>query len=136
MKRDMETIRALLLQVEEKTYLNLPVPVGLFDLESYTPDEVIYHLIIMEELGLIKGEKIIGPLSGEIDQYGPVGPEGIVGFSVERLTAKGHDFLDAARNETIWKKAKTTLAEKGATVSLAVLQTLLTALLKNELGLS
>lgn len=46
----------------------------------------------------------------------------------------GHDFLDAARNEKIWKKAMKTVGEKGGTVTLGVLTQLLSTLVKHEFG--
>ncbi len=44
-----------------------------------------------------------------------------VGVALDRLTMSGHDFLDAARNEKIWKKAMKTVGEKGGAVTLWVL---------------
>ena len=40
------------------------------------------------------------------------------------LTMKGHDFLDATRNETVWKKVKETVSAKGGGIPFAVLQSL------------
>ena len=44
-----------------------------------------------------------------------------VGVTLDRLTMAGHDFLEAAKNEKIWKKAMKTVGEKGGTVTLGVL---------------
>lgn len=57
-----------------------------------------------------------------------------VGVTLDRLTMAGHDFLDAARNEKIWKKAMKTVGEKGGAVTLGVLTQLLGALVKHEFG--
>lgn len=57
------------------------------------------------------------------------------GVALDRLTMTGHDFLEAARNEKIWKKAMKTVGEKGGTVTLGVLTQLLGTLVKHEFGL-
>ncbi|MGL5832455.1 MAG: DUF2513 domain-containing protein [Waterburya sp.] len=57
------------------------------------------------------------------------------GVALDRLTMAGHDFLDAARNEKIWKKAMKTVGEEGGKVTLGVLTQLLGAYVKHEFGL-
>jgi hypothetical protein len=42
-----------------------------------------------------------------------------------RLTWKGHEFLDAARNDTIWKKTIGHMKKAGVAVTLPVLEDLL-----------
>jgi hypothetical protein len=37
---------------------------------------------------------------------------------VSRLTWEGHEFLDAARDEKRWKKAMSTVKEKGGTITI------------------
>ena len=51
------------------------------------------------------------------------------------LTWQGHDFLDAARDNTLWNKAKKHLGSKVASVTFEVLKTLLVSYSKQELGL-
>lgn len=46
----------------------------------------------------------------------------------------GHDFIDTARDENQWKKAMTTVNEKGA-VTIGVLIQILSALMKQSFGL-
>lgn len=116
MKRDMELIRLLLLQVEEGK-----PPAAL---ESYSEEKTVYNSALLIEKGLVKGairKNRIGI---------PVGTKSI------SLTWEGHDFLDAARNEKIWKKATAFLKSKGLEASIDLMKQLLVQFTKSELGIS
>jgi hypothetical protein len=52
------------------------------------------------------------------------------------LTWAGHEFADATRDETRWKKAMGMVQEKSGSVTLSVLTELLKHLMKSALGLS
>ena len=111
----MDIIRLLLLQAEGEA----PAP----DLSAYTDEQKLYHSALIIEAGLAHGE-VITDGNGQ--------PSGTV---ILRLTWKGHEFLDAARNETIWKKAVEKTKKAGIQVTMAVLEDLLKKLLKEPLGL-
>jgi hypothetical protein len=114
MKRDMELIRLILLDVEgdEKP-----------DLSGYTEEQQVYHMALLIEAEMIKGAV------GE-DQVGyPKFASAI------RLTWQGHEFLDAARNPSIWKKSIEKLKSAGASLPLPVIQEMLISLLKKQVGL-
>lgn len=51
------------------------------------------------------------------------------------LTWSGHEFLEAARNDTIWKKAGEQIKKSGVDVTLSLLQEILKQLAKQSLGL-
>ena len=51
------------------------------------------------------------------------------------MTWEGHEFADAARDETRWKKAMGIVEEKGGAVTLDVLKELLLHLARMGLGL-
>jgi hypothetical protein len=51
------------------------------------------------------------------------------------LTWAGHEFLDAARNNSVWNKAKSAIVEKGGAVSFEILKAYLTARGRELLGL-
>lgn len=55
------------------------------------------------------------------------------GAAIDRLTMQGHDFLEAARNDTVWNKAKHAATKVGG-VSIDVFKDLLLVLLKAELA--
>jgi SOS-response transcriptional repressor LexA len=82
MKRDMDLIRTILLQIEEA-----PPNVNRIKLKLDGPsqDEVTEHLRLLIESGLIEAI--------------PFQSNGKERFLPKRLTWKGHEFLDAARND-------------------------------------
>ncbi len=115
MKRDMNLIRLLLLETEGED----PKP----DLSTYTEDQQVYHSALLIEAGLIDGHIIPNA-------------KGLPASTIRlKLTWAGHEFLDAARNDTIWKKAGERIEKSGVTITISLLQELLKQLLKQSLGL-
>jgi len=115
MKRDMDLIRLLLLATEGEE----PKP----DLSGYTEAQLVYHSALLIEAKLVHGSSI-EDANGEIRTT-----------ITARLTWAGHEFLDAARNDTIWKQATDKLKQAGVQVTVSVLQELLKKLLKEAVGL-
>ncbi|GAB4377365.1 MAG: hypothetical protein Kow00121_26570 [Elainellaceae cyanobacterium] len=62
-------------------------------------------------------------------------PAGPVGVAIDRLTMTGHDFIEAAQNEGIWKQAMTMVNDKGGAITVGVLVQILSALVKKQFGL-
>jgi hypothetical protein len=54
---------------------------------------------------------------------------------ITSLTWQGHEFAEAARDETRWKKAMGMVADKGGSITLAVLQQLLISLMRGTFNL-
>ena len=106
MKRNMELVRGLLLLAEadgdnEKLCA------------EYGNDVVAGHVAIMKDAGLVEA-------AVALNSYGkPCACE------ILRLTWKGHEFLDNARNDTVWNKVVTRVKDTVATVSFDVLAELL-----------
>jgi hypothetical protein len=119
MKRDMELIRKLLLEVEERDYVVVPNKRG----QKY--ELIVHHLLLLCEAQLIAGIVVIECDGGQLVCQ-------IV--SKPRLTWAGHEFLDAARDDSIWKQAKKIIAPLGG-VPIAVATAILTDLVKEKLGL-
>lgn len=94
MKRDADLIRTILLEVEAN-----PDPQSWIDPEpaGYTPEQISYHIMLMDQAGLIEGwdRSAIG----------------IFRWSARNLTWKGHEVVEAARSEEAWAKTKSTLAQ-------------------------
>ena len=111
MKRDMDLIREILLQVEEAPADGHGVSLKL---PEYDPKVVNYHVRLLAEADLIKARTTDHTT---YTSYRPL-----------RLTWTGHEFLDAARNERLWSKVKDLLKCKVGPVPLEVLQTVLTEL--------
>jgi hypothetical protein len=116
MKRDMNLIRLLLLETEGVE----PMP----DLSAYTEEQRVYHSALLIEAGLVHGETVLDG-SGQ--------PAGTI---ILRPTWAGHEFLDAARSDTIWHKAGEQIKKSGVDVTLSLLQEILKQLAKQSLGLT
>jgi hypothetical protein len=114
MKRDMNLIRLLLLRMEDEQEI---------DLSNYSEEQKIYHSALLVEAGLIDG--VIAT-----DQQGY--PSGVVSI---RLTWKGHDFLDAARSDSVWKKVTDSMRSKGLSLTFDLLKELLSITLRHEIGM-
>ncbi|MEM6424288.1 MAG: DUF2513 domain-containing protein, partial [Cyanobacteria bacterium P01_D01_bin.128] len=85
----MELIRHLLFKIEE---LEPPYELRDIQIENYSQLEIDYHLNLMLQANLIQGK--------EFSTAQHKVPE----VTVRNLTWAGHDFLDAARSDTVWKK--------------------------------
>ena len=53
---------------------------------------------------------------------------------VYRLTNSGHDFIEAIRDEGIWNRTKQQIADTGGNVTLEIIKTLATGLLKKKIS--
>lgn len=98
MQRDMELVRKILFKIEE-TVDN--VVCHNLKIEGYSMDQVAYHCSILYEGGYVYDYKA---------QYGG---NSLYSFGVGRLTWEGHGFLDKIREDTIWKRTKDIIKEKG-----------------------
>jgi len=119
MKRDMELIRRIPLQLEADTEL---FPTTVLKLQRHSQAEIGYHMLLLFDAGLVEGHSA----GSKGDPYG---------YMAERLTWDGHDFLNLARNDSVWKKAMSGLAEKGLDVTIDILTTYLAKLTKKMLML-
>ena len=117
MKRDMDLIRAILLNVEQQG-----PPEGWCDVQlpGHSEEEISYHVMLLRDAGLVEAVKLS-------TQDG-------VCWRPKRLTYEGHEFLDAARNDTFWNKGKATAIEKTGSLSMEALKIALGAILKQSLG--
>lgn len=100
MKRDMDLVREILLDIES-------VPAGCdWEPKDYGKSrcEVLHHIRIMSEAGLLSGK-----LHVESDDS----------FFVVHMhiTWHGYEFLDASRNGMIWDSVKQKALEKGVSLT-------------------
>lgn len=115
MKRDMEFIRELLLEVEKEE--------SRFDY-FVTDSKTEHHLDLLIEVGWITAKK-----------YRYI--DNTINFDITGLTWTGHDFLDAARSDTVWEKAEEKAESKGLDLSslpLEIIKDLLVESAKTLLG--
>ena len=123
MKRDLDLCRRILLAVEESEHD--PDEYMEPDFWDEYPDGVVsYHVMLLDEAGLLRAVRQL-----------TIGTKSPYSWFPERLTAAGHDFLDAARNEETWAESKRLLKQMGG-ASLKVVLDLLVHLGKQKLGLS
>lgn len=109
MKRDMDLIRSMLIRIEEDTNTYSSLQSNDFVIDGFTMDQVNYNLELLVEEEYIKGE--IFKFSG-----------GGMDISVESLTWKGHDFVEAARDDSRWKETKSILEKvKDFSIDLALI---------------
>lgn len=120
MKCDMNLVRTILLEIENQGSGYAPINLAI---EGYNQEQIRYHAHIMTQCGLIESINCTD-LSSKSPQAIPTS-----------LTWQGHEFIESARNETLWKKAMTTAQEKGTSITIPVISQLLTSLIKNQLGL-
>ena len=118
MKRDMDLCRKILLSVEARESTVSLVEV---ELEGYTAGQIGYHSKLLVDQGLLEGEDFTG--AGVSTHC----------YGLRCLTYKGHDFLEAARDDTRWRKAKEKIAKKGWPLTLDVMKGVLLKLVENSI---
>jgi len=116
MKRDFELVRQLLLELEGEESV---------DLSSYTQEQVDYHKALIKEAGFAEGI-IHYPRAHQTDV-----PDRAI---LNRLTWEGHEFLDKAKNDKVWNKAKNIIKDKGASLSIDALKIALGEAIKMLMG--
>ena len=119
MKRDMDLIRKILINLENQEG---PIRASQLDIPETNKEDVIYHAVLMNDAGLIKGKDFTA------DNYPRV-----LDVFIERITWEGYDFLDSARNEKIWKEVVKTVGDKVGTVAFEVFKALLVEVSKKAM---
>lgn len=104
MKRDMDLIRRICMELEDKDPHNPMISM------NNVHDEVFReHALLLMEAGLAQG------MTQNMVAGQPFA-------ALYRLTWAGHDFLDASRNDTIWKKAKEQVLRPGMSFTFELLR--------------
>ncbi len=119
MKRDMETIRAVLeaIEAEDGAVNHLQVTIPGVDEAA-----VGYHLALLHEGGYLIG-----------DESTPFGSTKIV-FHPIRLTWQGHELLDTIRSKSAWASVKAFAARQGGSISAEVMKMVALQTLKSQIG--
>lgn len=99
MQRDLDLVRLILMRVENASG---PLTLRDFASDAYADAVVAYHLRLMENRGLIDA-------SFTTEWSGMV-----VKATVSSLTWEGADYLDAIRDDGLWRKTKEALKRSGA----------------------
>lgn len=114
MKRDMDLIRRILIHVEAADSV-------LDDLKvhGYDDSTVLAHVQLMSEADLLKAAVLT-----DVD-HSPLRIASIWG-----ITWNGYEFLDSARDEGVWRKAKSVASKKGIELPFSVLQSMLESIVR------
>ena len=114
MKRDMDLVREILLKLED-----LPYDGQLHNItvDGRTNEEISYHVMLLEEAGLIAAMSLTSH-------------DGIC-WKPTRLTYSGHEFLDAARSDTVWERAKAWTLKTTGTLTVEAMKLALPLVVKS-----
>jgi hypothetical protein len=124
MRLDMDVVRRILIAIEATPANQYPDDVTLPDVDENT---VLEHLELLIEHGLLEGRVIP---SG-------IGSDGrLLAVSIQRMTWKGHEFIDTARNEAVWERTKAVVKEKGGSLSFDLIKGVLFKVAAQHFGLS
>lgn len=119
MKRNLDLMRDILVTLEAH-----PTPSEWIDteIEGHTGVEVSYHVMLLHEAGLLEGwdRSAIG----------------VFRWSASRLTWEGHEFLEAARDDTAWQETTELVAGRTGGQSFVVLKDALLARAREKLGIA
>ena len=119
MKRDMDIARQVLFEIEK-----CDDPWGPnrdLVIEGYSKQNISYHVKLLCQAGLI-----------EAQDASSMGSGGFCWFAGS-LTWEGHEFLEAARDDTRWNKTKKFVTEKAGGLGFEVLKFALTQGIKSQL---
>lgn len=102
MTRDMELVRKILLAIwaSERPFDSVMMRIG-----NYSPEQISEHIRLLYEARLVEGNAILGADRRQR-------------WSELRLTWTGHDFIEAARNDAIWRMSGEALSTSNGTASL------------------
>ena len=109
MKRDMDLVRAILQQVEDRDPESDCVEIVI---DSRSNAEVAGHLRIMADADFIDGAKYTG-IAGCL-----------------RLKMAGHEFLEGSGNDRIWAKIKALAIKTSGGLTLTALKTVMADLIE------
>jgi hypothetical protein len=119
MKRDWELVREILIAVESIDNHRHVVSEG--DLPAYDGQVVSDHIYLLQQAGLVTGtcrSPLGSPRSCE----------------ARELTWAGHEFLDNVRSQTVWKKTRSLLQEKGLDLTFDTIKAAAGAVASSILG--
>lgn len=120
MERDMNLVREILLALEAHEHGHAPESLSI---DGYSEDQIGFHVHLMGQAGLVRA--IDAPT------FGNPSPQALA----DSLTWEGYDFLERARNPTIWKRAMEKVAAAGAGVTIDIVKAVLLQVTRGSVGL-
>lgn len=120
MERDMNLVREILAWAKKQEH-------GGFNnnpqIDGYSDEEVGYHVYLMNQAGLVN--------ACDTTSQGDNSPNALL----LNITWDGYEFLDAAKDDTIWEKAKNTIFKTSSGITFDLLLEWLKAEGRQKLGL-
>ncbi len=126
MKQDLDLIRSILLETEAAPSNTLTI----YDIANkyhVNPNLVAYQLDLLVEADFLKIRGLTIAWTPNTRKYD--------GKRIDRLTFKGHNYLNAIRNDTVWENTLTDLKNIGIFVSFEIVKEIASSYLKRMLGL-
>lgn len=132
MKIELEYIKNLLTKAQNSERAIFTIHELVDDESEIYTEKFVFHLkILAEQLFIVSnydnsiniGDSRIG--------------NGVISWNITqlRLTNKGHDFIEALRNKTVWSQIKKGVRSKSLTVIESSAKTLLTKLIEQSLNI-
>ncbi len=117
MKRDMDLAREILFQMESSNNthgwdeINIP---------NISKEIISYHIKLLYQARLIEADDVTDSSGFE--------------WKAKSITWEGREFIDSARNQSNWEKAKQYILSRGGSITFEALKISLSILLKQQLG--
>lgn len=118
MKRDMELIRKVMLAAEKTKEPNEVIDPKF---EGHNETEISYHIALLDDAGLLHGQ----------DRSAI----GVYRWSAGALTWAGHEFVEAVKDENVWKEALAITAKSGEGTVFEILRKALMQVREKRAGL-
>lgn len=109
-KRDLELVRSILLDVEASEPGEL---LTRFEYDGKSKAEVLEHLSLLVEAGYLDGKVMAGSKGIPLQAI------------IHKLTWPGHEFLANAKNDKVWRQVMTDVGKTTTAVSMEILKVLL-----------
>ena len=119
MKRDLDLVRQVLLQVEA-----LPAgPPAQYRTSEIDDPVLLAHFELVIAAGLVNGK-----IARSQGTRGDV-------ISISGLTWEGHEWIEMVRSQTVWNETKATLLERGGALTYELAKAVASRILRARLGL-
>jgi len=111
MERNLNLFKDLLEYIEKNTKPGSgnSITSSQIEIPGYTPEQIVHHILLCQDVNFI--ESLDSSTKGDSIPF----------IFIDRLTWGGHEFLDNIRNDTVMKKLKKTIAEKGGSFAFDII---------------
>jgi hypothetical protein len=119
MKRDLDLVRQLMLQIEALP----PIPPVQYRMGEVEDPVLLKHLEMLIAAGLVNGK-----ISQSHGTRGDV-------ITISGLTWEGHEWIEMVRSQALWNEVRSTLLERGGALTYELSKAVAGKLLRARLGL-